>query len=202
MILITFKYHRQIVPSFAPPASIVGEQSVSLIIKSENLLCNTSTSLPPHTIRRIPLRIRLHHPVGKLRTDLSGYNFAYFNNQFVLVGILPVWSFVIVLAERSGCCLVEQMTTLVLPPPVPYRAMTGIALLDSANSVRFVWLNSFIPHHYRRIVCDSVLMISCDRGGYCTPPFPLVSNTNGGCPCSSCRSVPATSCVTYITAPP
>lgn len=86
-----------------------------------------------------------------------------------MIGVLPIRSFVIILAERSDCCLVEQMTTLVLPPTVPYRAMTGMALSDSANSVRFVWLNSFIPHHYRRIVCDSVLMISCDCWAYRTP---------------------------------
>lgn len=158
---------------------------------------------PPHTTRHIQLRIRLHRPHGILRIGLSGYNFAYFNNQFALVGILPVRSFVIVPAERSDCCLVEQMTTLVLPPPVPNRAMTGIALSDSANSVRFTWLYNFILHYYRRIIRYPVLMVSCDRGGYCTPPpLPLASNTNGGCPCSSCRSVPVTSCVTYITAPP
>ena len=54
--------------------------------------------------------------------------------------------------------------------PVPTLAMTGIALSDSVYSVRFTWLYSFILHHYRGIVRDSVLMVACDRWGYCAPP--------------------------------
>ena len=90
--------------------------SMFLLLSALVFSVTISTSLPPHTIRRIPLRIRLHRLLCIWRIGLSGYNFAYFNNQFVLVGVLPVRSFVIVLTERSDCLLVEQIMSISAPP--------------------------------------------------------------------------------------
>ena len=58
-----------------------------------------------------------------------------------------------------------------LPPPVPYRAITGMAYSASRHSLRVTWLYSFfILHYYCRVVRHSVLVIAGDCGCYSAPP--------------------------------